>query len=107
MIHSRMGDTPPLYEVTSAITSATAMDGSALDQWPGLPNGPGQQTTAAAAAAATAGAASGGSGSGGIWPLAGGLPLHLPSLGLPTLPATLVWVAIAAGGIFLYSEARR
>jgi hypothetical protein len=121
MTRTRMGTIDPsgTYEVTASITSATAEDGSALDSAPQLPQGTDQFTTALLNAAqgstpnpgntatAQAGSASGGAGSGGIYPFAGGLPLHIPNIGLPTLPKALFWILIAAGAGFLFIEARK
>jgi hypothetical protein len=130
----RLGTTDPAapqYEVTARIVSQTQEDGSPLDTplllstcAPGDPCGSNSDATAAgsmstadrAAAAARSvtaamardGAAAGtgtGAGSGGIYPFAGGLPLILPTL--PTAAKYLLYAALAAGGLFVISEARR
>jgi hypothetical protein len=106
------------YQVTSQIDSATAMDGSALDSPPQLPQGTDPFTTAMlSAAAGTAtpgtgdstqdprtGAVIGGNGSGGINPFIGGLPIKLPPI---PWPASMLWIVVTVGALFLYTEARK
>jgi hypothetical protein len=106
------------YQITSQIDGATAMDGSALDSAPQLPQGTDPFTTAMLSATpgtatpgtgestqdARAGAAIGGNGSGGINPFIAGLPIKLPAI---PWPASMLWIVVTVGALFLYTEVRK